>query len=61
MEMTMKASKRIDKSLILSDTLICSVLSIEADALGITLEDYVDRFLDVFYNDSTMLNEIIKN
>ena len=61
MEMTSKMTKNIDRELILSDTLICSVLSIEAEALGITLEEYVDRFLDAFYNDPTNFEKIIKN
>ena len=60
MEMTSKITKKIDRELILSDTLICSVLSIEAEALGITLEEYVDRFLDAFYDEPTKFNAIAK-
>ena len=61
MEMTSKMTKKIDRELILSDTLICSVLSIEAEALGITLEEYVDRFLDVFYYEPANLEKIFEN
>jgi len=49
--MTRKIIKRIDKELILSDVLICSVLSVEAESLGVTLEEYVDKFLDAFYDE----------
>ena len=61
MGMTSKIIKRLDKALILSDSLICSVLSIEAEALGVTLEEYVDRFLDVFYDNSIKLDAIVKD
>ena len=48
-----------DKELILSDTIMCAVLKLEADAVGVTLEEYVDRFLAVFYNESDKLQPII--
>ena len=56
-----KASRTEEKNLILSDCIICSVLSIEAEAVGITLEEYVDRFLDVFYNEPSRLDAIIES
>ena len=49
--MNMMTAKTNEKKLILSDSIICAVLKIEADALGITEEEYVDRFLEVFYNE----------
>ena len=45
----MTVKMRNERDLILSDAVVCSVLKIEADAIGITLEEYVDRFLEVFY------------
>ena len=55
-----KASRTEERNLILSDCIICSVLSIEAEAIGITLEEYIDRFLDVFYNEPSRLESIIE-
>ena len=48
-----------DKDLILSDALMCAVLKVEADAVGVTLEEYVDKFLEVFYNEPQKLQAII--
>ena len=39
-----------EKRLILSDALIVSVIRDEAEKVGVTVEDYVDKFLEVFYN-----------
>ena len=39
-----------ERELILSDDLICAVLRGEADAAGVTLEEYVDKFLEMFYS-----------
>ena len=54
--------KKIDKALILSDAVMCYVLNVEANAAGVTLEEYVDRFLEVIYNKPQelyhLLNEI---
>lgn len=49
----------IERELILSDALICSVLAIEAEALGVTLEEYVDRFLEVLSNEPQKLYPIL--
>lgn len=43
--------KKNEKDLIFSDALICSVLKIQADSIGVTLEEYVDRFLEDFYKE----------
>ena len=56
MEMTSKMIKTTDKKLILSDSLICAVLSIQAESVGVSLEDHVDRFLDAFYQDPASFN-----
>ena len=55
-----KATRAEERNLILSDCIICSVLSVEAEAVGVTLEEYVDRFLDVFYNEPSRLESIIE-
>lgn len=48
-----------DKDLILSDVITCAVLKIEADAIGVTLEEYVDRFLEVFYKEPQKIYSIL--
>ena len=58
--MTVLKSEISERDIILSDALICSFLKIEADAVGVTLEEYVDRFLEVFYEDACNLHAIIK-
>ena len=40
-----------EKDLILSDAILSAVLKVEAEAVGVTLEEYVDRFLEVFYKE----------
>lgn len=47
----MTVKMRNERDLILSDAVVCSVLKIEADAIGVMLEEYVDRFLEVFYKE----------
>ena len=49
-----------ERDLILSDALICSFLKIEADAIGVTLEEYVDRFLEVFYKEPHNFHALVK-
>lgn len=51
----MTKQRKNERDLILSDAVVCAVLKIEADAVGVTLEEYVDRFLEVFYNDPQKL------
>ena len=51
----MTAIKTNERELILSDALICAVLEIEAEAIGVTLEEYIDRFLEVFYKEPSKL------
>ena len=47
-----------EKRLILSDALIVSVIRSEAEKVGVTVEDYVDKFLDIFYNSTEKLISI---
>ena len=49
-----------DKALILSDPILCAVLSIEAESVGVPLEEYVDRFLEAYYKDPTSFNLLIQ-
>lgn len=49
-----------DKDLILSDLILCAVLSIEAESVGVTLEEYVDRFLEAYYNHPESFNLLIQ-
>ena len=51
----MTVIKSNERELILSDALICAVLEIEAEAIGVTLEEYIDRFLEVFYKEPSKL------
>lgn len=39
------------RDLILSDITMYAVLKRESDAIGITLEEYIDGFLEVFYTE----------
>ena len=43
----------------ISDPLLCAVLSVEAESVGVSLEEYVERFLDAFYQDPTSFNLLI--
>lgn len=38
-----------EREIILKDHIICEALKPEAAAVGISLEEYVDRFLELFY------------
>ncbi len=57
--MSVQTMIRSDKELILSDAIICAVLKVEADKVGVSLEEYVDRFLEVFYNEPHKLQSIL--
>ena len=50
-----------EKRLILSDALIVSVIRDEAEKVGVTAEDYVDKFLEVFCNAPEKLFSITDN
>ena len=49
-----------DKALILSDPILCAVLSVEAESVGVTLEEYIDRFLEAFYSDPEKFNLLVQ-
>lgn len=53
-------TQKNDRELILSDFILCTVLSIEAESVGVTLEEYVDRFLEVYYSDPQKLNLLVQ-
>lgn len=55
----MKISRKIERALILSDSILCAVLNIEANAIGVTLEEYVDKFLEKFYREPKNFDSII--
>ena len=55
----MTITRKHDRDLILSDVIACAVLKIEADAIGVTLEEYVDRFLEVFYKEPQKIYSIL--
>ena len=59
--MSVQTMIKNDKDLILSDAIICAVLKLEADKVGVTLEEYVDRFLEVFYNEPHKLQPILSH
>ena len=59
-EMMSRMKREIDRKYILADELLCEVLSAEAESVGVSLEDYVDRFLDAFYQDPKRFNLLIQ-
>ena len=40
-----------ERERILSDPLISEVLAVEAESVGVTLEEYVERFLELYDQD----------
>ena len=50
-----------ERDIILADPIICAVLKIEADKVGVSLEEYIERFLEVFYNEPQMLQPILSH
>ena len=57
----MKNTMKNEMDIILADPIICAVLKIEADKVGVSLEEYIDRFLEVFYNEPQMLQPILSH
>ena len=55
----MKRMMKNERDTILADPIICAVLKIEAEKVGVSLEEYVDRFLEVFYNESHKLQLLL--
>lgn len=50
-----------ERSLILSDPIISAALRIEAESVGVTVEEYCDRFLRSFYEEPKPFEDIIYN
>lgn len=50
-----------ERDLILSDPIICAVLEIEAEKAGVTLEEYVIKFLEVFYQEPQRFYDILRS
>lgn len=48
-----------EMGLILSDPIISAALKIEAEGVGVTLEEYCDRFLRSFYENPNIFVSII--
>jgi hypothetical protein len=48
-----------ERELILSDPIICAVLQMEADSVGVAVEEYCDRFLNAFYDNPTPFEAIV--
>lgn len=55
----MKSTMKNERDIILADPIICGVLSVEAEAVGVTLEEYIDRFLEVFYKEPDKLIPLV--
>ena len=54
-EMTLKS----ERELILADPILSAVLEIEAESVGVTVEEYCDCFLQNFYNHPEIFVSII--
>lgn len=54
-EMTLKS----ERELILADPIISAVLKIEAESVGVTVEEYCDCFLQNFYSHPKTFASII--
>jgi hypothetical protein len=54
-EMTLKS----ERELILADPIVSAVLEIEAESIGVTVEDYCDRFLESFYENPSAFTDIL--
>lgn len=54
-----EATMKTERDLILSDPIISAVLKIEAESLGVTVEEYCDSFLRNFYENPEMFESII--
>ena len=55
----MKNTMKNERDIILADPIICAVLKVEADSVGVSLEQYVDRFLEVFYSNPETLTSLL--
>ena len=55
----MKSTMRNEREMILADPIICAVLKLEAESIGVSLEQYVARFLDTFYSNPEAFSSIL--
>ena len=55
----MKSTMTNEREMILADPIICAVLNLEAESIGVSLEQYVDRFLDTFYSNPKAFSSIL--
>ena len=53
--MTKKKMMRSERDLILADALLRLILEEQARKIGVSIEEYVDRFLEVFYKKPNIL------
>lgn len=56
----MMIPRKNERDSILSDAIIRAVLEIEANAIGVSPEEYVERFLEVFYDEPEKFYSIIR-
>lgn len=52
---------KYEMNMILSDSIVSQVLSLEAESVGVSLEEYVERFLDIFYSEPQKFDAILSN
>ena len=57
--MNIATMMKIEKEAILSDAVLCTVLELEAESVGVSLDAYVDRCLELFYSDSENLMPLL--
>ncbi len=56
----MKIAMKNEREIILGDPVISRALGAEAESVGVSLEEYIDRFLEVFYSEPQKLYSLIK-
>ena len=55
----LKETMKNERELILSDPIISAVLKVEAESIGVTVEDYCDSFLESFYENPSAFADIL--
>lgn len=55
----LKETMKSERELILSDPIISAVLKVEAESVGVTVEDYCDLFLESFYENPGVFTDIL--
>ena len=54
-----KTTLESERELLLSDPIICAVLEIEAESVGVKVEEYCDCFLQKFYSNPKIFGKIL--